>query len=455
MDHKDVLLGKTVMSLVFAMLMIGMPGGAQPVAPPSLTLAEAVTLATSGGSRQLAIADAGVAVAKAGVEEARLFRQPQIHFNGGFEQTNNPVGVFSQLLVQENFQAENFALDKLNRPDPQSDWSLRLSLEQPLWTGGRIVAQQKAAGYQHESLVAQRERTRQEVVLHVIESYANAVLAKHQLAVAQEALQTASAHVTLIEDLFQGGLVVESDLLLAQVRESEIREVLIRAESGVEISRAALNLAMGQDLTTVWNFCEDLVLETEPPEGDAELSALVQRAQNRPDLEAVRKQRAAAESQVHLARASQRPQIGLRAAYEVHTENLSGVDGDNWAIGVGVRMPLFENARARARTERAQAHVDEAREQGDLLAESIALETHQRFYELRAARQRLAQTRKAVDLAKRSLSIVEDRYKEGLITLPGFLDAETALTEARLREVAARRDVILARAQLDLATGDL
>jgi outer membrane protein TolC len=53
------------------------------------------------------------------------------------------------------------------------------------------------------------------------------------------------------------------------------------------------------------------------------------------------------------------------------------------------------------------------------------------------------------------LEIVEDRYREGLTTLTELLDAETALTRARLRRLAARRDLFLARASLDLATGRL
>jgi outer membrane protein TolC len=85
----------------------------------------------------------------------------------------------------------------------------------------------------------------------------------------------------------------------------------------------------------------------------------------------------------------------------------------------------------------------------------VALEVRQAFSELRAAGQRLEQSAQSVGLARRSLTIVEDRYKEGLTTLPELLDAETALTTARLREVAARRDVLLARASLDLATGEL
>ena len=90
-----------------------------------------------------------------------------------------------------------------------------------------------------------------------------------------------------------------------------------------------------------------------------------------------------------------------------------------------------------------------------MLASSVGLEVRQALSELGASRERLQLSGRSVELARRSLTIVEDRYKEGLVTLPALLDAETALTEARLRDVSARRDVLLAQAGLGLAVGEL
>ena len=85
----------------------------------------------------------------------------------------------------------------------------------------------------------------------------------------------------------------------------------------------------------------------------------------------------------------------------------------------------------------------------------IALEVRRAAGELAAARQRLEQGRIGVALAERSLAIVADRYREGLTAVTELLDAETALSHARLRHLTARRDLLLARASLDLATGRL
>lgn len=65
------------------------------------------------------------------------------------------------------------------------------------------------------------------------------MLAQAHLKVAREALETAKAHVTLVKDLREAGLVVQSDLLQAQVRQSEMEEMVARAEAAVAVSQPA------------------------------------------------------------------------------------------------------------------------------------------------------------------------------------------------------------------------
>lgn len=417
-----------------------------------LTLASAIAIAEAH-NRELALADAGSAIAAAAVDAALAARRPRVGLGLGVQRSDHPVLVFGNLLSQERFSAENFALERLNRPAPLEDWTSNLTASQTLWAGGQLKHDLAAALKRREATSATRERARQQVTKQVIERYTAAVLAGHQLAVAVEAVATAAAHRQLAADLYQGGLVVESDLLLAQVRESEIQELLIRADSHVAISCAALNLVLGRALDTPLTLPDDLSLEEVD---ELELQILTERArQQRPDLRAAESLGAAATSQVAASRAAWRPRVGLEASYQAHAENFFGRDGDSTTVAVGLRLPLFDGGRSRAQTAQAEARAAEAAAQTALLQDNLALEVHQTFHELRAAHQRLNQAAKGVELARRGLEIVEDRYREGLVTLPELLEAQSARTAARLRQVAARRDILLAKANLDLATGAL
>lgn len=441
----------TAALMIALILLAGTPVRAEE--EPVLTLAQAISIALEH-NHELEAADARLGAATAGFDEVRAERLPRLGLAAAVQRTDNPVLVFSNLLGQESFTAENFALDRLNQPDPLSNWKTRLTLTQPLWTGGRIGSAIGAAELGRQAADSGREATRQGVIHGVIAAYTAAVLADHELAVARESAATASAHVDWVRDLWESGLVVESDVLQAEVRVSEIEELVIRAASGVEIARAALNLELGRDLGTPMTLPADV--ELDPAATDVELDALVAAAlERRPDLRAAHELTGAAGRRVDLERAGRRPEIAVEAGWEANAEDFFGADGDNWALTVGLQLNLFDGHRRRARVERADHQRQEAEARAALLAESVGLEVRRAVSQLEAARQRLEQSERGVTLAERSLEIVEDRYREGLTVLTELLDAQNALTRARLRGLAARRDLLLARATLDLATGNL
>ena len=100
-----------------------------------LTLEEAVARAVDA-SHRLGAATSLVSAAEAGRSEAAAARLPRLELSQDFQRTTNPVYVFGNLLRQESFAEENFELDSLNSPEALSNFSTRVSLFQPVWTGG-------------------------------------------------------------------------------------------------------------------------------------------------------------------------------------------------------------------------------------------------------------------------------------------------------------------------------
>jgi len=426
------------------------PAAAEPAAP-LLTLSQAIEYAQEH-SHRIGAAEAGSRAAEAGWQEGRSNRLPRIDVIETVSYTTNPAMVFANKLGQENFTLGDFALDNLNQPDPLSNFNTKLAITQPLWMGGRVKHGSEAARLTFESASWGAERTRQEVVGQVIEAYTHAVLAMNQLETAQESLKTAQANSRLVGDLYETGLVVQSDLLQARLRETEIQELVIRSESAVTLSRAALNMTMGRELDTPYSLHSFIPQRGTPEEPLEELLEQAQR--QRPDLQA-------AESQVEALRRSARAgkggnyEIGLTGLAEANAEDFIGADGTNWSLILGARFTVFDGKGNGSRVRQAREHGLAAEQMREMLRKSIDFEVRQAFHGLRASRQRLEQAMLARQLADESLRTVRDRYGEGLTTLVELLDVETALTRSRTRILAARRDVLLSKAALDLAVGRL
>jgi outer membrane protein TolC len=447
------------LAVLVALLLVLTPGAIASAAPqdeePELTLERAIGLALEHNHRLLA-EQAAVDAAEAEVDVARTRKLPSVDAVASFQNTDNPVFVFGNRLRQGTFSQQDFALDRLNDPDALHNYTAQIVASLPLWTGGRIASAIDVSIGEHAAARSLHERVRQEVIHQVVEAYSAAVLANLQLGAAKAALESAGAQVALTRDLFEGGLVVESDPLLAQVREGAVRELVIRAESAVRRSRAALNLTIGRPLEAALALPDDL---DEPDDGAPPLEPpgrLDELARSRrPDLQAAREQVTVAASRVEQARAGRKPELGLEGSWETNDRDFFSTDQDNYSLALALRVPLFRGGANRAAIARAEHRLRQTEESTHRLEQAIALEVVTLHSETLAAAQRLELARQGVALAERSVEIVQDRYREGLATLPELLAGEAALTHSRMQEVAARRDQLLTRAALDLATGGL
>ena len=164
---------------------------AQSTAAP-LTLHDAANIALEKNPlRKAALAD--TKAASAGVREAQSFLMPHVTFSEQATRGNDPVYVFGSKLRQQRFSADDFSLNKLNTPSPLGNFSTRFGGTLNLfdsfasWRGiNRAKAINVAASHQ-------LERTDQEILFRVVQSYYGVLLARKQLEVAEQSEKTAKS----------------------------------------------------------------------------------------------------------------------------------------------------------------------------------------------------------------------------------------------------------------------
>lgn len=418
-----------------------------------LTLEQAIAEAVAANPA-LAAESAAARAAEATVRESRSALWPRLEVATDYSRTTHPVLVFGNLLSQERFSEENFDVGFLNEPDPLSNYRARVSVSQPLWAGGRIARGIEGAERQAEVAAALRERARQDLVFRVVERYTGAVVAERALAVRREAVTTAERNVALTRDRFETGLTVESDALQARVRESEARAELAAAERDAAVARAALALELGREPGATLRLPAEVAVAEEATAVPVQ-EAMAAAVSARPDLAAARAGVEAARAGLERARAEHRPEVGWSGAYEADSERAFEDPGTSWTVGVGLTWTGFDGFATEARIEAARAELERAESLLELARRGVALEVEAAARSLEAARLGWAEARESVTLAERSAEIVRDRYREGLTTVVELLEAENLVAGSRIRELQARRELAVTRAELDLATGSL
>ncbi|HOM99184.1 MAG TPA: TolC family protein [Acidobacteriota bacterium] len=415
-----------------------------------LSLAQAVELALERNPLIRSV-QAGVSQAEAGLAEAEAGRLPNLSFEQGFTNSNNPVYVFGTLLEQERFGAEHFDPAFLNSPGSLSNFRSTVNLQMPLFNRFQVSSAIRQARLQQETAQAEEEWIRQQLRHRVVQAYFGVAVADFRRQVAEEAVKSAEADLERIRNKVDSGVAVVSDLLAMQVQLAEFGQRLVETEGDLRTAYAALNTLLD------WPLERSVQLDTALIERDfpvADVQALVAEAvKNRPDYRNAERQVAVARELVRSARGEYWPDLNLFASVGRSSGNLKDGSGD-FAVGARLSWNLVDFGRE-PRIRGRLAAVKAAEAERDALEQEIRLEIVRAVEQCRSAAERVRLARAAVDQADETLRIVRDRFEVGLTTITEVLRAQTASLQARLNVLGALYQHYVSFSQVQLAAAKL
>lgn len=416
-----------------------------------LSLGGAIQMALAKNPR-ITAAQSQLEASGARITQARSSLLPQLDFSENFSRTNSPTGVFSAKLNQGEFTQQDFDVNRLNNPSSRNNFATVFSLTLPVFNGGQnwIGLSQAKLGHQAEYMAA--FQTRQLVLAQTITSYMGVLLARENLIVVEEALNTAQAHLDLVGSRLRSGLVVKSDLLRAEVRVAELEQERLQAQSQLEISRASLNATIGFEVNRV--FCLTTPLER-ASELRGALTAWTDKAmEHRPDLTQLKLQETVAEKEVSKSKAAHLPSVHLVGNYEISSEDFDETN-DNYTVGAMLRFNLYSGHNLQSKIWEANARLRQVRAARQELELAVAVQVKKAFLQAGSSWHRIKVAQGAVTQAEEGLRIVRNRYENGLYTIVNLLDAELALQQARSNHLRSLHDYKVATTQLLLAAGIL
>lgn len=420
-------------------------GGAQPTAY-RLSFAEVASLALRQNvGLQAAALD--VAVAEAQLAQARAARAPQVSLTGSYTYLQQP----SQTLTFPNPFASSPPTLTLQLPPPDPHQVLlRLAAQYPLYTGGRLEAQVALAEANVRGARAVLERTKQQVVFQVQQTYLQLLLARENEAAAQRAVAAAEESVRVARARLAAGVAAPFDVLQAEVSLAGARQTLARAQVQVGNTQAALAALVNLPLDAAIEPTD--VLRPQPVEGS--LAEFVQRAlRQRPELEELRARAQAARASIELARSGGRPNVALAAQYD--WSGPSSHLANSWSVTLAVTLSLHDGGITQQRVREAELRLEQLALLEAQTRQRVELEVRQAWWSLQQTGPELAAAERAVEQAREALRIARVRFEAGVGTSLELVSAQAQLAQAEVGLATARFNQNLARLQLLLATGAL
>jgi outer membrane protein TolC len=434
---------------LYLLYLLAALGIAPPVAAQApLTLADAIARARAqnpdAGSAAAAEREAAQRVA-----QARAGYLPRVDASESWQRSNQPVFVFSSLLAQRQFAAENFALPALNRPDAVDNFRSTVMVEQPLFNGS-TRANISAAGIGREIAAAQRMTIDHDLAVSVTSAYGRVLVAAAATQSAAAAVARARADRELAGNRRDAGVVTDSDVLQLDVFLSRAQEQQIRAASDERIARGQLNQLMGEPLDA--RFVLDRIAAA-PSIDLTDLPALQAEAiRNRPDVKLAILQQQLAETSQAAARAAFLPQASAQGGWEFNGGAWNG-RASSWMVGAVARFNLFNGFADKARLAEAREQITRRGREREKVETTARLDVYTAVARLEAARASEAVGRATVEQARESQRITRDRYEAGLADVASLLRSAEAVVQAETQQTAAQVAVLTETAALERTLG--
>jgi outer membrane protein TolC len=423
-----------------------------PAAAPAqtnLTLEEAMRRAQSATPEARAL-DARGREAAERVRQARAGYFPRIDFTESVERGDHPVFVFSSLLAQRRFAAENFAIGALNRPGALTNLRTGVMVDQTIFDGGVARLGVRRAELDETRTQVARAAAAQDLALGAAQRFVRVLQLESADRASRAAVESASSDLALARARRDAGLVTSADVLALEVHLAEMHQRQITTDGELEVARIELRDAIGAP--------PDEQLMLVPPAEmavPADAEALVREAlEEHPERASARLATRLAENARQSAEAALLPRVGVQGGWELNGHTFAN-SRSSWSVGAHVQLNLFRGFADAARIAEARHAQTRAAAEQEAAERRIARDVRTALARVNAARAREAAGRAASLQAGESQRIVRDRYESGLATAADVLQAAGAVLDAESRATEAETEVILQLIALERAVGRL
>lgn len=386
------------------------------------------------------LAEQRIKMARAVLDQANAAFWPALSLQSSYIRTDHPVSVFGFVLNQRSYDPTR--LDFNNVPDADN-LNVKGLITLPLYAGGQNRAARRAAQAGQAAAQEEAVAVRQQIAFEVARAYFTIQKARALIGAAEAAVRSYSTNLGVANRRFEAGTLLRAEVLDLEVRLAQSREDRLRTRNAEELAIRALANLLGLEQQEL-GVAEELPAVAKPETEDIF---------GRAELQAARSRIEAAERGMEVARSGYRPRLDAFTSLDYDYGWKFDGDGTSYTAGVMLQWKLWDGLQTRGRVQEARARLAAAREEERRLKLAIQLEAEQARLNWQETTERLEVTQRAVEAARESAQLTRLRFEQGLALAAQLIDAETALTAARVRHSEAEVDLRLALAAWRRALG--
>ena len=342
--------------------------------------------------------------------------------------------------------------------DSRNLYAGAITLTQPIFMGGKIVAYNKITKYAEELAKSQHATGMQDLILNTDQAYWQVISLVNKKKLAESFLELVKHLDSDVDKMIAEGVATKADGLSVKVKVNEAEMTLTKVEDGLSLSKMVLCQLCGLPLDSEIRLADEDVETIPTTVSDAQADVQTAFA-NRNELKSLELASKIYRQKVNVTRADFLPSVAFTANYAVTNPSLTNGFEKKfkgmWALGVLVKIPIWNWGEGFYKVKAAKAEANIAQYQLADVKEKIELQVNQAAYKVNEANKKLAMTQKNQEKAEENLRYANLGFKEGVIPTSNVLEAQTAWLAAQSDKIDAQIDVKLTEIYLRKSLGTL
>ncbi len=374
--------------------------------------------------------------------------------------TGKPIQVNGQYVPEQVAYLPKEALEY----DIHNVFFGAITLTQPIFMGGKIVAMNKITNYAEDLAKTQLNGASKDVIYAVDAAYWQVVSLKAKQKLAESyvnLLDTLSHNVSL---MIKEGVATRSDQLTVDVKLNSAQVDLTKVNNGLVLSRMALAQVCGLPIHSDFRVADEdaeCIISIITPDILAVDSPIdmQQVYDRRDDLRSLELGVKIYEQKANVARSSMMPNLAVVGAYSFSNPNI--FDGfkkkfnGQFSIGAMLTIPLWHWGGNYNKYRAAKAQTAAMRMDLENARELVDLQVRQASYKAAEAVKTRDMTETNLAKADENLRCADLGFRNGVMTVDNVMEAQTAWLKAHSENIDARIDVYLCDVYLSKVLGTL
>jgi outer membrane protein TolC len=345
------------------------------------------------------------------------------------------------------------------RTDTRNMMGAAVTVTQPVFMGGAIVAANRMADINERMAANSLEMKRQGTLYNIDQTYWQVVSLRHKQTLAESYVALVKKLKDDVQKMIDQGVATKGDGLSVSVRVNEAEMALTQVTDGLALSKMLLcqlcGLPVDENITLADEESEELRVKSETSAAAVPDVAYA----NRPELKVLQNTVALSHEATNVLKAGNLPQVLLTGGYATTNPNtFNGFEkkfGGVWNAGVVVRVPIWNWGDVKYKVRASKATTAMVKMELDDARELIELQVNQSNFKVTEAQKKLEMAKANVANADENLRMANLAFKEGTASLTTVMEAQTAWNQAQSQKIDAEIGVKLSEVELQKALGTL